>query len=159
MKKLAKCCKLFASNDRIVKHAGKGKTDMMMNVQRDSKKKIAIVGASRSRRKFGNKAVRAYGERGYQVYPVHPEAEEIEGYRAYRSVREIPDDVELVSFYVPPSVGLKVIDEVAQKEAMKVVYLNPGSESRELIEKGRALGLEMKELCSLLAIGADPSRY
>jgi len=132
---------------------------IMADIQRESKKKIAIVGASRNRKKFGNKAVRAYGERGYQVYPVHPTAEEIEGYRAYRSVAEIPDGVELVSFYVPPSVGLKIIDEVAKKEGMKIVYLNPGSESRELIEKGKALGLEMKERCSILAIGAHPGQY
>ena len=122
-------------------------------------KTIAIVGASRDRRKFGNKAVRAYKEMGYFVYPVHPTEKEIEGERAYRSVGEIPDRVERVSFYVPPSVGLKVIDEVGRKKGMKIVYLNPGAESRELIEKGEALGLEMKRLCSILAIGADPSRY
>ncbi len=122
-------------------------------------KKIAIIGASRNRNKFGNKAVRAYGEKGYAVYPVHPTDNEIEGFQAYRSVREIPDRVELASFYVPPSIGLRIIDEVAQKEGMKVVYLNPGAESRELIEKGSALGLEMVRICSILAVGADPSRY
>jgi predicted CoA-binding protein len=122
-------------------------------------KRIAIVGASRDRNKFGNKAVRAYGERGYQVYPVHPVEKEIEGYPAYRSVLEIPDRVELVSIYLPPSVGLKIINEVAQKEGVKMVYLNPGAESRELVEKGRALGLEMKEICSILAVGAHPGQY
>lgn len=132
---------------------------MKTNIKADSEKKIAIVGASRDRRKFGNKAVRAYGERGYQVYPVHPAEKEIEGYPAYRSVLEIPDGVELVSFYVPPSVGLQIIDGVAKKEGMKKVYLNPGSESDELIERGRMLGLEMKEICSILAVGAHPSQY
>ncbi len=122
-------------------------------------KKVAIVGASRDRGKFGNKAVRAFQEKGYLVYPIHPTEEEIEGQRVYRSVREIPDQVELVSFYVPPSVGLKVIDEVAQKEGMTIVYLNPGADSAELVEKGKALGLEMKRTCSILAIGADPGRY
>ena len=132
---------------------------MKTTSQQGSEKKIAIVGASRDRRKFGNKAVRAYGERGYQVYPVHPVEREIEGFPAYRSVLEIPDRVELASFYVPPSIGLQIIDEVAKKEGMKKVYLNPGSESGELIEKGRALGLEMKEICSILAVGAHPSQY
>lgn len=122
-------------------------------------KKIAIVGASRDRRKFGNKAVRAYKEKGYLVYPVHPTEKEIEGEKAYRSVREIPDRVDLVSFYVPPAVGLKILEEVAQKEGMRVVYLNPGAESQELIEKGEGLGLEMKRICSILAVGAHPSQY
>lgn len=122
-------------------------------------KKVAIVGASRDRAKFGNKAVRAFQEKGYLVYPIHPTEEKIEGQRVYRSVREIPDQVEWVSFYVPPAVGLKVIDEVAQKEGMTIVYLNPGADSAELVEKGKALGLEMKRTCSILAIGADPGRY
>lgn len=122
-------------------------------------KKIAIVGASRNRSKFGNKAVRAYLDKGYVVYPIHPTEAVVEERRVYRSVLEIPEKVEAVSFYVPPSVGLKVIEEVARKEGMKVVYLNPGSESAELIHKGETLGLEMRPVCSILAIGAHPARY
>lgn len=125
----------------------------------EEEKKIAIVGASRNRAKFGNKAVRAFMEKGYHVFPVHPSEKEIEGRPVYRSVLEIPDRVVLASFYIPSSIGLKVIEEVAQKEGMRIVYLNPGSESEELIRKGRALGLEIRDTCSIVAIGADPSRY
>lgn len=125
----------------------------------EEEKKIAIVGASRNRAKFGNKAVRAFMEKGYHVFPVHPSEKEIEGRPVYRSVLEIPDRVTLASFYIPSSIGLKVIGEVAQKEGMRIVYLNPGSESDELIRKGRALGLEIRDTCSIVAIGADPSRY
>jgi len=122
-------------------------------------KKIAIVGASRNRAKFGNKAVRAFLEKGYQVFPVHPSENEIEGQRAYRSVLDIPERVALASFYVPSLIGMKVIEEVAQKEGMRIVYLNPGSESEELIRKGRALGLEIRDTCSIIALGADPRKY
>ncbi|WDT73952.1 MAG: CoA-binding protein [Candidatus Manganitrophus sp.] len=125
----------------------------------EEEKKIAIVGASRNRAKFGNKAVRAFMEKGYHVFPVHPSEKEIEGRPVYRSVLEIPDQVALASFYIPSLIGLKVIEEVAQKEGMRIVYLNPGSESEELIRKGRALGLEIRDTCSIVAIGADPSRY
>lgn len=125
----------------------------------EEEKKIAIVGASRNRAKFGNKAVRAFMEKGYHVFPVHPSEKEIEGRPVYRSVLEIPDQVALASFYIPSSIGLKVIEEVAQKEGMRIVYLNPGSESEELIRKGRALGLEIRDTCSIVAVGADPSRY
>jgi predicted CoA-binding protein len=135
------------------------KEGSMMNEESDqSRKKIAIVGASSNRSKFGNKAVRAYLDKNYIVYPVHPTEQEVEGRRAYRSVGEIPSDVSLVSFYIPPHLGLQVIDEVAKK-GIKTVYLNPGTESRELIEKGKALGLEMIQLCSILAVGARPDQY
>lgn len=122
-------------------------------------KKIIIVGASKDRNKFGNKAVRAYLDKGYQVYPVHPTEKEIEGLEVYRSVLEIPEPVSLVSFYLPPTVGLKVIEEVGKKKGVESVYLNPGSESPALVERGKALGLRMKETCSILAVGANPNQY
>ena len=43
---------------------------------------IAVVGASNDRRKFGNRAVRAYACQGWNVYPVNPHETLIEGRRA-----------------------------------------------------------------------------
>ena len=48
---------------------------------------VAIVGASADRRKFGNKAVRAYLRQGWKVYPVNPNRDEIEGIRVLRHDR------------------------------------------------------------------------
>ena len=39
---------------------------------------IAIIGASSDRKKFGNKAVRAFAWQGYTVYPVNPKEAQIE---------------------------------------------------------------------------------
>ncbi|MBI3802732.1 MAG: CoA-binding protein [Nitrospirae bacterium] len=122
-------------------------------------KKVAIVGASHDRRKFGNKAVRAFLEKGFRVFPVHPSETEVEGLRVYHSVLEIPEEVRTASFYVPPDVGLQIIEEVASKAGMKIVYLNPGADGEKLIRRGSDLGLEIRVACSILAIGADPRRY
>jgi len=116
---------------------------------------VALVGASNDRSKFGNKAVRAYLRQGYRVYPVNPREQSIEGLPAYRSVLDIPEAIDRVTFYVPPQVGLKVIEEVAEKGAREV-YLNPGSESAELVEKAKALGLNPIVAYSMLAIGLQP---
>ncbi|RPJ45261.1 MAG: CoA-binding protein [Candidatus Latescibacterota bacterium] len=116
---------------------------------------IAIIGASTNRDKFGNKAVRAYVKQGYTVYPVTPSADEVEGLKAYKSIRDIPGEVELASLYVPPPVGLKVLGEIAEKK-VREVYVNPGAESDELIEKARELGLRAIVACSILAIGMTP---
>jgi len=118
-------------------------------------KAIAIIGASSNREKFGNKAVRAYLTQGYVVYPVHPKEASIEGQRAYPTVLDIPDAVEVASFYVPPKVGLAVIEQVAQK-GIRTVYLNPGAESDELIHKAEALGITPIVACSILAVGMSP---
>ncbi len=113
-----------------------------------TKPTIAIVGASADRSKFGNRAVRAYAAHGYEVYPVHPKEERIEGLKCYRSVLEIPVRLNRVSLYLPPAVGLKVIEEVAKKKPDEL-FLNPGSESDELIAKAESLGLKVIVACSI----------
>jgi predicted CoA-binding protein len=118
---------------------------------------IAIIGASADRSKFGNKAVRAYLARGYQVFPIHPKAQIIEGLQSYRSILEVPaKSLDRASFYLPPSIGLQVIEEVAQKSVAEV-WLNPGAESPALIERGRVLGLNIIVGCSIVDIGVNPN--
>jgi len=116
---------------------------------------VAVIGASKDRSKYGNKAVRAYLLNDFKVYPVNPKEETIEGLKAYRSILEIPEEVDRATLYVPPNVGLKVIEEIAEK-GVKELYFNPGSESAELVEKARKLGLNPILACSILAVGLDP---
>ena len=124
-----------------------------------NKPTIAIIGASTDRQKFGNKAVRAYLRRGYQVFPVHPSAREIEELPVFQSIMDIPvDKLDRVSLYLPPNVGLQVIDEVAQK-AIGEVWLNPGAESPALIARGKELGLNIVVGCSIVDIGESPASY
>lgn len=117
---------------------------------------IAIIGASNNRNKYANKAVRAYQKKGYKVFPVHPLLETVEGIKAYKSVLDISEDVDIASFYVPASVGLKVVEEVAKK-GIKEIYLNPGAESEELVKKAQGLGINVIQACSILAIGMNPA--
>lgn len=120
---------------------------------------IAIIGASADRNKFGNKAVRVYVKKGYTVYPIHPKAEEIEGLKVYRSVTELPEkELDMVSFYLPPEVGMNVIDDLS-KIKVKEVWLNPGSESSELVAKAEKLGLTVIQACSIVSAGMNPSQF
>jgi predicted CoA-binding protein len=117
---------------------------------------IAIIGASTDRHKFGNKAVRAYLQRGYQVFPIHPSASTIEGLAVFHSILDVPaEKLNRASLYLPPNIGLQVIDEVAQK-AVGEVWLNPGAESPALISRGKELGLHIVVGCSIVDIGVDP---
>ncbi|MEM3374803.1 MAG: CoA-binding protein [Candidatus Woesearchaeota archaeon] len=118
--------------------------------------KIAIIGASKDRNKFGNKAVRAYKEQDDVVFPVNPHEKEIEGLPCYSSVLDIPMEVDVASIYLPPEVGIKVIDDIIKK-GIKKVYLNPGSESEEIINKLRLYGIEVIQACSIRAIGKNPN--
>jgi uncharacterized protein len=119
---------------------------------------VAVVGASRDRRKFGNKAVRAFRHQGYEVIPINPHESTIEGLTAYRSVLDVPGPIDFASFYVPPEVGEAVIEEIAAKQIPEV-WFNPGSESDALVAKARTLNVTPIVACSIIGAGEDPSRY
>ena len=118
-------------------------------------KVVAVIGASNNRWKFGNKAVRAFREEGHTVIPINPHAQEVEGLRAYKSVLDVPGPIDMASFYVPPDVGERIIEEVAAKQIAEV-WFNPGAESDALIARARALSIRPIVACSIVAIGRNP---
>lgn len=122
------------------------------------KKRVAVIGASNDRRKYGNKALRAFANQGYEVLPVNPEASEVEGVRAYATVLDIPGPVDMATFYVPPDIGLDVMAAVASK-GIPEVWLNPGSESPALLAEARRLGVTPIVACSIMGIGESPGGY
>ena len=64
---------------------------------------------------MGNRAVRAYLKVGYAVFPINPHEDKIEGLKTYRSILDVPDEIDRVSIYQPPGVGLRIIADVAKK--------------------------------------------
>ncbi|MDP2717276.1 MAG: CoA-binding protein [Candidatus Micrarchaeota archaeon] len=116
---------------------------------------IAIIGASNDRTKFGNKAVRAYNQKGWTVFPVNPHEDRIEHMLAYKHVANIDVAPNFASVYLPPSISLKVLDEIAAK-GIKSIYLNPGSYDDAVEQKARELGLNVLCECSIRAVGVDP---
>jgi uncharacterized protein len=123
----------------------------------EEKPSVAVIGASRDRRKFGNKSVRAHRQQGYQVYPVNPHAESVEGLRCFPSLSQVPvERIDRVTVYVPPEVGLTLLEEIAAKSPAEV-WLNPGSESDDLVRRGDALGLNLIQACSIVNVGLSPS--
>jgi predicted CoA-binding protein len=117
---------------------------------------IAVIGASADRSKFGNKCVRAYQRRGWTVHPVHPELDTIEGCDVLRSVRETPTPLDRIAMYLPPTVGLEVLPEIAAVEHGDLI-VNPGAESAELLSRARSLGLSPRLSCAILEIGESPA--
>ncbi len=120
---------------------------------------VAVVGASTHREKFGNKAVRAYQRQGWTVFPVNPRGGQVEGLSVYPSVSEVPGEEPLdrVSFYVPPEVGLGLLDDVAQR-GCRELFLNPGAESEQLLAAAEARQLNPVVGCSILDLGVSPQQ-
>ncbi len=119
---------------------------------------IAIIGASTNREKYSNRAVRAYRAEGYAVYPINPNADEIEGLKAYASVLDVPGEIDLATLYLPPKWGLRAADDIIAK-GIPEVFVNPGAESPELIEKLKNAGVNAIQGCSIIAVGRNPAEF
>jgi predicted CoA-binding protein len=111
---------------------------------------IAIIGASNDRTKYGNRAVQAYQAQGWTVYPINPKEPVIEGLPAFESIADLPGPVDRASLYVPPSVGIQLLDAISARGA-KELWVNPGSGSPALLERAEKLGLAIVEACSIIA--------
>ena len=119
---------------------------------------VAVVGASRNRDKFGNKAVRAFLHRGYDVVPINPASGIIEGLPAYASVLDVPRPIDMATVYLQPAIGEQVMEEIAGK-GIGELWLNPGADSARVVARARALGLDPILDCSIIGIGESPASY
>ena len=118
-------------------------------------KTIAIIGASNDRAKFGNKSVRAFLQQGYEVFPVNPKETEIERLPAFKSIRDVPVRPQMISVYLPPQVLLKVLPDIAARGCDEL-WLNPGTESDEVLIEAERLKLNTIQACSIVAVGVSP---
>ena len=119
-------------------------------------KTVVILGASNDRTKFGNKAVRAYQQEGYTVYPVNLKDTEVEGLPAFKSIRDVPTRPDVVSVYLPPIAVFKALHDIAAKGCDEL-WLNPGTESDEVLEEAARLNLKVIQACSIVGLGISPN--
>lgn len=120
--------------------------------------RVAVIGASNDRAKFGHKAVRAYLRRGHDVFPVNPSlaGQPIEGRPCVASIRDVAKPIDRVLFYVPPAIGAKVLPEVAAHAPEAEIWLNPGADGPEALAAARGLGLMIVRACAIVDIGEHP---
>jgi len=122
-----------------------------------SKPTVAILGASSHRSKFGNISVRAHFQNGYTVYPINPTEATIEDLTAYAKLADIPETkLNRISVYLPPRILLTVLDEVAAIDHDEL-WLNPGTDTPEVLAKLAELGLDSIQACSIVDLGVSPS--
>lgn len=121
-------------------------------------KTVAIIGASADRRKFGNKALRAFEAQGFRVIPINPNEREVEGHKAYASVLDVTEPIDMATVYVPGNVGVGVMDDLAKK-GVPEVWLNPGADDDAVVARAKELGLTPIVACSIIGIGDSPYRY
>ncbi len=114
----------------------------------------AVAGASTNREKYGNKALRAYQQRGRTVYPVNPRAQAIEGLKSYPDLASLPPGVRGLSIVTPPAITERLVEEAAAA-GIRRVWMQPGAESVAAVRRAEELGLAVISggPCVLVSLG------
>ncbi len=97
-------------------------------------KKLAVVGVSRKKDKFGNMIYRELRTHGYQVMAVNPNADMVEGDRCYAGLGALPEKPEGVVVVVPSTDGIKVVEEAAAL-GIHYIWVQQGANSQEIEQK------------------------
>jgi uncharacterized protein len=120
-------------------------------------RKIAVVGVSRKKTKFGNAIYKELKQKGYNVFPVNPHINTFEGDNCYPDLLSIPEKVDAVVINVPSVQTEKVVRE-AKQAGINKVWLQQGSQSENAVKFCEENGIEyVSNECILMF--AQPSAF
>jgi predicted CoA-binding protein len=82
----------------------------------------------------------------------------VEGVPTYASVTDVPGQIDMATVYVPPEIGITLLDGFEKKQIAEI-WINPGAESDELLIEARRRQLKVIAACSIIGIGRSPSQF
>lgn len=122
-----------------------------------AQKKIAVVGVSRKKTKFGNAIYKELKQKGYDVFPINPHIAVFEGDACYPDLLSLPEKVDAVIINVPPAQTEKVVRE-AKQAGINKVWLQQGSQSETAVKFCEESGIDcVSNECILMF--AQPSAF
>jgi len=95
--------------------------------------KIAVIGATNDKSKYGNKIYNDLKRKGYQVYAINPRATTIEGDKSYKSIEDLDIEPDIFNFVVPAKIGFEILQD-AVAMGFDNFWFQPGAESNEISE-------------------------
>ncbi len=111
--------------------------EQAMRLLRDTKTRIAVVGASNNPSKYGNIIVKNLLAHGYQIFPVNPREPTIAGIPAYRTLSDVPKPVHIVDVVTPPAVTVRILEDAGAAK-LDLVWLQDGSFDAAVLEAAAA---------------------
>ena len=117
--------------------------------------KWAVVGASPKPERYSYKIMQILRDRGYQVMLVRPGLEEIDGLPCYPTLLDLPEPPDVVDMVVNPEIGIETMKHVKQL-GIRYVWLQPGSESAEILQFARDHDIVAFEACILASLKIRP---
>lgn len=91
-----------------------------------SRKRLALVGVSRSERDFTRSLFREFARRGYDVVPVNPNAAEVDGRACFARLQDIAPPVEGALLMTPPKMTEAVVRDCLEAGIKRVWMYRAG---------------------------------
>ncbi|MFX1477367.1 MAG: CoA-binding protein [Promethearchaeota archaeon] len=112
-------------------------------------KSVAVIGASKTPMKGGNRIVQNLYRNGYkgQIYPVNPNytgEDQVYGFRFNKSILDIEEEVDLAIFYVNNRIVTDIIKDCVKKGVKAAIIQSAGFE--EVGEEGLKLRDEIADI-------------
>jgi acyl-CoA synthetase (NDP forming) len=107
---------------------------------------VAIVGASNSPEKWGNRILYNLTRGGYKgrIYPVNPRESEVMGFKAYPGIPDIPAGTDLVVITIPPGAVVGAVRDCIARQVKCTIVITSGFS--ETGPAGKKIEQEMQEL-------------
>jgi len=122
-----------------------------------AQKKIAIIGVSRTKTKFGNTIYKELKQKGYKVYAVNPYMTTFNDDLCYPDLLSLPEKVDAV-VTCTPSAQTEIIVKEAKEAGINKVWMQQGSQSEAAVKYCEENGIDcVSNECVLMF--AQPSAF
>lgn len=120
-------------------------------------KTLAIVGMSRSEKKFSSMLYKNLKVKGYRLYAVNPNFANNHKEACFDSIASLPESMDGVVIVTPPNQTGKVIQE-AISAGIKHIWIQQGAQSQEAIDQCEKNGINVIHNQCILMF-AEPSSF
>lgn len=103
---------------------------------------FAVAGVSSNEEKYGTICFRDLLKAGKTVYGINPRLDELDGQPIYADVAALPETPDVLVLVVHFKIGEGLVEQAAER-GIKRVWMQPGADSRELIDRCVELGLDV----------------
>ena len=119
-----------------------------------AQKELAIAGASRDKKKFGNKVFEFLRSKEYNLFPIHPETTELEGIKCYKTPSEVPQNIKHL-YVVTPQHSTDRIIQWALERGFDMIWFQQKSDTPMSLKMAQDKGIEIiKDKCLFMYL--DP---
>lgn len=115
-------------------------------------KKIAIVGVSVNKKKWGYTLFKMLSEKGYTVYPVNPKYSKIDDTPCYPTISELPKDITNAILAINPTNSELLMPQIIKSNIKRIWPIGvKGSKTDLIINTSRENGIEIVyNLCPMM---------